>query len=139
MRNRTLEIDQQVGQLDHLHHHPEEIHVRIVVALREIAHGHVVGYEHIDALEDGAVLDDGFAAAGDFHHVLETLREEIDLQIERPALDVLVIVFQERVVGHSLEFRGPAVVLGEHPGQRGLAAADIAGDSDVHLRKDLSG
>ena len=139
MRDRALEIDEQVGQFDHLHHHVEQVHVGVEIALGKIAHRHVVGHEHIDALEDGAVLDDGLGTAGDLHHVLETLGEEVHLEVERPALDVLVIVFEEGIVGHGLVFRGPSIVLGEHAGEGGLAAADVAGDSDMHQGNDLSG
>ena len=88
--------------------------------------------EDAGVLVDGAVLDDDVLLLGDLHHVLETLVQEVDLQVEGPPLHVFVEVGEVGVEVDGLELRGPPVVGGEHLGQRGLSAADISGDGDMH-------
>ena len=132
MRDIAFEIDQQIREFHRLHHHIEKVHVGIEIAFGEVALGVVVGHEDIDALKDGAILDNHLFALGNVHHVLETLRQEIDLQVERSAGDVLIVILQIGVVGDGFKFRRPAVMLGQHPRESGFSAADIPGDSNVH-------
>ena len=83
-----------------------------------MTHGFVVGHEYIDALIDGAVLDDGMVGLGDVYQVAETLFQEVHLQIERPSIDVAIVVLQIGVVVDSLEACLPSVVLSQQPRQR---------------------
>ena len=68
-----------------------------------------------------------------FQNILETLGQEIDLQIERPPLDILVVILQVWVISDCLIFWRPAIMLRQHTSQCRLAAADISCYSDVHF------
>ena len=48
-------------------------------------------------------------------------------------MNVLIIVFKVRVIVDSLEAGLPSVMLGEHSGERCLAAPDISSYCDVHI------
>ena len=48
-------------------------------------------------------------------------------------MDVGIIVGQIRVFGHGLELGCPAVVVGKHSRERGLAAAYVSCDGDMHV------
>jgi hypothetical protein len=50
-------------------------------------------------------------------------------------VDVAVVVLQIRVVVHGLKAWLPAVVLGKHACQRGLAAPDISCYRNMHVLK----
>ena len=65
MRHRCAQINHQFGQSSQLEHLMEQVHVGLEVAVRKVAHRVVIGGEHIDALEDGAVLDDGTSGVAD--------------------------------------------------------------------------
>ena len=86
--------------MDHFHHDVVSVHVRVVVTLREVPLSVIVGNKNMDALKEGAVLDDYVLGPADFHHVMETLLEEIHFQGKGPALNVLVIVFKIGIVGY---------------------------------------
>ena len=119
----------------HLHlpfHQFEELHEGLVVAFGEVSALIVVAYEDIDTLKDRAVLHDGMGSALHCHHVLEAFLEEIRLQAERPAVDVVVIILQIRVETHALKARFPPVILRQHLGQRRLTCSYISGYRDVH-------
>ena len=131
-RHGFAEVDHQVRELHHPLHVLEQLHVRLIVAVAEVAAAVVVRYEHVHALEDTPVLNDGVRRGVDHHHVLEALLEEVCLQAERPAFDVGVVVLQVRVEAHALEARFPAVVLRQHLRQRRLACTDISSYRDVH-------
>ena len=133
MRNRTAEIDEKVWSLDKRHHQPEKLHVGIVVTVSQISHRLVVGDKDIDALENSPVLNDNILRMSNFQNILETLGQEIDLQIERPPLDILVVILQIWVISDRLIFRRPAIMLRQHTSQCRLAAADISCYSDVHF------
>ena len=91
-----------------------------------------VGREDAGVFVDTAVLHDDLVALADFYHVQEALVQEVNLDIERPALHIVVEVGKIGVVIDRFEFRGPFEVLHEHLGQRGFSTADIAGYRDVH-------
>ena len=133
VRERRLQIDHQLGIAHRLGHLLEQLHVGFEVAVGEVALLLVVGGEDIDPFVDAAVLDDGVRGAGNLQQVAEPLFEEVDLQCERPSRDVLIIVFKVRVIVDSLEAGLPSVMLGEHSGERCLAAPDISSYCDVHI------
>ena len=128
-----MQVDHEVGHTHHGHHLFEELHIGLVVTLREVAHGSVVLHEDVDALVDGTVLYDGVVGLCNGQQVAEAFLEEVDLQVERPAVDVAVVVFQIRVMLYGLEAWLPAVVLGKHACQRRLAAPDISCYCNVHV------
>ena len=52
------------------------------------------------------------ALLADLDHVFETLIEEIDLKVKRPASHIPVEILEVRVILHALEARLPAVMFG---------------------------
>ncbi len=68
----------------------------------------------------------------DFQDILETLGQEIHLQIKRPSLDVLVVIFEVRIEGNCFILRHPTIMFSQHPRQRGLAASYISCYTYVH-------
>ena len=137
MGHRGAEVDHQIGVFDDVEHRLEEFHIGLEIAVGEVAHGVVVGGEDIDALVDGAVLDDGVLGLGDVEQVAKSLLEKVNLKGERPAGDVGVIVFEIGVVIDGFETRFPAVVTGEKVGERCLAATHISCDGDMHCFEEL--
>ena len=85
-------------------------------------------------LIDRAVLDDvARRGVGEhLHRLPDAAPEKIDLQVERPAVHVLVKVPDIGVVA-LLEIRPRVVPLREHLGQRRLPAADISGNGYIHI------
>ena len=97
----------------------------------------VVLHKDVDTLVDGAVLNDGVVSLLNGQQVAKTLFEEVDLEVERPPIDVLVVVLQVRVLLNSLEAWLPAIVAGQHLRQRGLSATNVSCYCDVHIPKRL--
>ena len=135
MWNGGFQINQEVRRLYERHHQAEQFHICLVVSVREVPHCLVVRHEDIYALENRAVLDDDIIGMGDFQNILETLRQEIDFQVERPSLDVLIVIFKIRIICNRLILRRPAIMFRQHTGQCRLAAADISCYSNVHIMK----
>ena len=86
-------------------------------------------------LVDRAILEDRprIAVVGQhIHRLLNAAPEEVDLQIERPAVHVLVEIADVGVVA-LLGVGFGVVTLGQNPGQRGLPASDIACNGYIHI------
>ena len=126
------DVDHQIGELDERHHEIEEIGVVGEVAVAHHAHGMQVGGEDACVFKNGTILNDGFFAPRNGHHILKSLVEKVDLQIERPALHIFIEVFEIGVEVYGFEEGRPSVVLGKHFGECGFPAADVSGDGDVH-------
>ena len=120
------EIDEQVGVFGDANHEFEELHIGLEVGLGEVALPVVVLGEDIDALEDGAVLNDGVVGFGHVEHIAEALFEEEHLHGEGPAFDVAVVVLHVGVFDHGLKSFLPAIMVCEHVGEGGLAGSDIS-------------
>ena len=133
VRDRGSEIDHEVGIAHHLHHRLEEFHVGLVVGVAHVSHGLVVGGKHIDTLEDRPVLYDGTFGVCYLENVAEAFFEEVDLECERPSVNIVVVVFQVRVMRHRLKLRCPSVMFGQHSGEGGFPAPYVACYSDVHV------
>ena len=91
--------------------------------------------EDMRILVDRAILKDRprIAVVGQHvHRLLNAAPEEVDLQIERPAVHVLVEIADVGVVA-LLEVGFGVVTLGQNPGQRGLPASDIACNGYIHI------
>ena len=91
--------------------------------------------EDMRILVDRAILEDRprIAVVGQhIHRLLNAAPEEVDLQIERPAVHVLVEIADVGVVA-LLEVGFGVVTLGQNPGQRGLPASDIACNGYIHI------
>ena len=99
--------------MQELGHQLEERLVVLEVAGFHQAHRIKVGREDVRIFVDGAVLDDVFAALADVHHLTETAVEEENLDVERPALHVLIEAVEVRVVFNFLIMRLPVEVLGQ--------------------------
>ena len=78
----TADVDHQVGEACEGNHGVEEVAVIVEVAVGHHTHVVEVGCEDTRILEDGAVLDNGFLGLRNLDHFLETLGEEVDLDIE---------------------------------------------------------
>ena len=133
VRDGTAYVDEQVGQTDERHHQVEEVAVVLEVAVAHVALGVEVRGEDAGVLEDSTVLDDGVATLGYLDHVAEALVKEIDLEVEAPAVHVLIEVLQVGVHVNWLEARRPAVTLDEQLGQGGLAAPDVSCYRYMHI------
>ena len=132
-RHARLEVDQQVGLGNERRDEPENAHVGLDVARGHQPHLVKVAREDVRVLVDRAVLDDvALRDVGEhLHRLPDAASEEIDLQVERPAVHVLVKIADIGVV--ALLEVGPRVVTRrEHLGQRGLPAADISGYGYIH-------
>jgi hypothetical protein len=69
----------------------------------------------------------------DGQQVTETLLEEIDLKIERPPMDVPIVVYKIGILVDGFKTSLPTVVSGQHPSECRLSAADVSCYGDVHL------
>ena len=78
----TADVDHQVGKACEGDHGVEKVAVVVEVAVGHHAHIVEVWREDTRVLEDGTVLDDGFLGLRNLNHFLETLGEEVDLDIE---------------------------------------------------------
>ena len=83
-------------------------------------------------LVDGAILNHVLAAIADVHHLTEAAVQEEDLDVERPALHVLIETVEIRIVLHFLVVRLPVEMLGQEPRQGSLARAYVASYCNMH-------
>ena len=81
-RDAASDVDHEVGQLHQTDHQVEEVGVVGEVTVAHHANLMQVGSENLGILKDGTVLDDILLTLGNLYHVVETLVEEIDLEIE---------------------------------------------------------
>ena len=132
VRHAGAEVDEQVGRSDRAVHVLEQAEVVLEVPRGHQPHGVEVGGEDVRVLVDRAVLHHVPSIAADLQQLLEAAVQEEDLEVEAPALHVLVEVEQVGVVVHRLLQQFPLVVLGEELGERRLARSDVSGDRDVH-------
>ena len=128
----AADVYHQVGQSDERQHEIEELAVVVEVAVAHVALGMEVRSKDACVLEDGAVLDDGVLTLGDLHDVAKALVEEIDLEVEAPAVHVLIEVVKIWVCFYWLETRRPAVTLDEQLGEGGLAAPNVSSNGNMH-------
>ena len=132
MLNRRTQINHQVGQLHYREHVLKELHIGLEIALRDVAHSSVVGHEDIHSLKDWAILKHNIFCFRNGQQVTESLFEEIDLKVERPALDVVIIIFEIGVMGYRFIAWCPPVMLRQQLCECGLARANISCYDDVH-------
>ena len=133
VRQAGADVDHEVGEADQGDHGVEEVGVVVKVAVGHHAHGVEVGGEDAGVFEDGTVLHDGVGALGDLDYLLEALGQEVDLDVEGPTGHVGIVICQIGIVVDGLEAWCPTVALGEHLGECGFAATDVAGDGDMHI------
>src|SRR5207247_10651182 len=74
--------------------------------------------------------DERRLALAELHLGLEALAEEVDLQVEAPALHILVEWVQVGVLDHRLVMSGPAQLLRQPVRELRLAHADVARDRE---------
>ena len=134
VRDGAADVNQQVGQANEGHHQVEEVAVVLEVAVAHVALGMEVRGEDACVLKDGAVLDDGVGALRYFDNIAEAFVEEIHLQVEAPAVHVLIEVVEVGIGLDRLEARRPAVALDEQLGEGGLAAPNVSGYRNMHDR-----
>ena len=84
VRNRGAQVDEQVRIADKGHHQVEEVGIILEVSCGHQAHVVKIGGENPGIFVDGAVLNDDIVGLGDVHHILESLVEEVNLEVERP-------------------------------------------------------
>ena len=130
--NGAADVNQQVRQSHQAHHQVEKLAVIREIAVAHITLGMQVRGKDPGIFEDGAVLNDGPLALGYFHHIAETLVQEVNLQIEGPTVHVSIEVFQIWIHVHGLEAWSPFIAFNQHVGQCGFAASNVSCDSDMH-------
>ena len=133
MWHRSAQINHQVWQACHARHQFEEFHICLEITVGQVSHVFVVGREHINALEYGAVLDYCLLRLCDSEQVAEPLLEEEHLQCEAPSGDVLIVVLQIRIIGHRLEMRLPAKLFSQHFRECSLSASYVSCNCYVHI------
>ena len=82
IRHGGADVDHEIRQLYKRHHRVEEVFVVVEIAVRHISLSVKVRRKDASILKDGAVLYYVLIALAYFHHFLESLVEEIYLQIE---------------------------------------------------------
>ena len=137
-RHGGTHIDEQVGHLDERGHEVEQVLIVVEVAIGHESLVVEVGRKDAGILVNSTILDDVLVGLVDLHNVLEALVEEIDLEVERPACHVGIEIRQIRIVLHALEARLPAIMFGQHVGQRCLTTADITCYCNMHARSAIS-
>ena len=130
-RDACPEVDEEVGRLDLGGHGFEELEVVVEVARGHQPHVMQVGCEDVGVFVDGAILDDGFVAAEDGEDLLVAVVQEEDLEVERPALHVVVKVAEVGIVVGGFEVHFPAELFAELFAERRFPGADVAGDGNV--------
>jgi len=71
-----------------------------------------VGRKDAGILKDGTVLDNGLLRLGNLNHLLETLVQEVYLQIKRPTGHVGIEDCQLAIVIYGFEPWRPAITMG---------------------------
>ena len=130
--NGRFDVDHQVGQVHERDHQVEQVGIVFKVAVGHHALVVKIGGKDACVFKDGAVLNDGMFAFGNFNHFLESFVKEVDLCVERPAGHVGVEVGQIGIVVNWFKTWCPSVTVGEHFGERGLATANISCYCDMH-------
>ena len=82
IRDGGLQINEKVRHLHQGHHQVEEVGVCLEIPRTHQPHIVKVRSEYSRILVDGPVLDDHLIGLRDLHYVLETLVQEINLEIE---------------------------------------------------------
>ncbi len=132
-----MEVDQQVGLWNEVGHQVEDLHVGAEVARRHEPHAVEVVGEDVRILVHGAVLEDDLRILRQHVHRLPyPAAEERNLQIERPAIHILVEIADVGVV-RILQVGLRAVASGEDLRERRPAAADISCYCYIHDRMGL--
>ena len=88
--------------------------------------------EYACVLIYGPVLDDDVIALGDLHHILESLVQEVNLEIERPPFHILIKISEIWIEVNRLELWRPSVLRREHLGQGSLSATDVSSNCYMH-------
>jgi hypothetical protein len=66
------------------------------------------------------------------NQIAETLLQEVHLHIERPAMNIAVVILKIRVMLYGLEPWLPAIMFGQELGERRLATTYISCYCDMH-------
>lgn len=82
VRDRALEVDQEVRRVHQGHHQVEEVRIVLEVSCAHEAHAVEVRREDARVLIDRTVLDDHLVKLRDVDDILEALVEEVYLKIE---------------------------------------------------------
>ena len=126
------DIDHEVGETYEGNHGGEQVGVVGIVTVAHQSHVMEIGGEYARIFKDGAVLDDDLVRLGDIHYFLETFGQKVDLEMERLAGHVLIVVLQIGIVVHGLKAWCPIVTAGQHLGKGGLAASYVSCDGYMH-------
>lgn len=90
-----------------------------------------VGSEDVRIFIDGSILDDNSVTSLDVDDLLETVVEEIYLQVKGPAGHVLIEVVQVWVVFYIFISGFPVIMASQQVGEGGFACTNIACYSNV--------
>ena len=132
MWHRGAEVNHEVGQMNHLEHLAEQFHIGLVVAVTEITEIVVVLHKDVDALEDGTVLNNSVTGLLNGDEIAKALFQKIHFEVERPPLDVIIVVLQLGVIVDRLKACLPPIMTGKHAGEGRLSAANVSCYGDVH-------
>ena len=109
----------------------EELEVVLEITGGHQPHIVEVGGKDVGVFVDGAVLYNRSVSVQDLEDLLVAAVEEEDLQVEGPALHIVVEVAQVGVIIRRFIMDIPTEMPAELFSEGGLAGADVAGDSDM--------
>ena len=71
----------------------------------------------MNTLVDGTILNNSMVGLGDVDEIAESLLEEIHLHIERPTVNIAVVILEIRVTINRLKPWLPAIMFGQKTGK----------------------
>ena len=109
----------------------EKCSVVLKIARGHQAHSMKVWRENKGILVDSTVLHHGIRALLNVDNLLETVVQEINLQIERPPWHIVIEIVKVRVVLNVLVVGLPVKALGQNLRQSSFTGTYVAGNSDM--------
>ena len=109
----TAQVNHQVGSIHQGYHQVKQVAVVVIIAAAHKPHIVQVGGKDVGIFVYRAVLYNYIVAPADLNYVAEALVQEIDLQVERPSLHILVKICEIGVVVNWFKAGSPFEVLAE--------------------------
>ena len=129
--NAGPQVDQQVRRLDLGGHGLEKRGVILEITGGHEPHIVQVRRKNVGIFVDGPVLHNGLITPVNAQYLCVTIMEEIDLQVERPALHIQVEIAEVGIIVRRLIMHFPTEVFAQLSAEGGFASTDVAGYRDV--------